>query len=67
VALTFEGTWAEFRIRIKPGTPIRMWSVNGYTGAGFKIDCFDPAAITVIPEGRKPRSISREDKGPHVS
>jgi len=61
MALTFEGTWADFRNRLKPRTPIKMWSVNGYRGGSFKVDCFDPAAITVIPEGRKPRSISRED------
>lgn len=61
MAPTFEGTWAEFRARLKPGTPVKNWSANGYTGTGFRVDGFDPAAITVIPEGRKPRSISKED------
>lgn len=61
MALTFEGTWADFRNRLKPGTSIQMWSANGYTGKSFKVDGFDATAITVIPEGRKPRSISRED------
>jgi hypothetical protein len=60
--LTFEGVWADFRYRLKPRTQIKMWSAHSdYTGAGFKVDGFDPTAITVIPEGRKPRSISRED------
>jgi hypothetical protein len=60
--LTFEVVWADFRYRLKPGSQIKMWSAHsGYTGAGFKVDGFDPTAVIVIPEGRKPRSISRED------
>jgi hypothetical protein len=61
VALTFEGTWADFRNRLKPDLMVNMWSANGYTGKKFKVDGFDPVAITVIPEGKAPRSISRED------
>jgi hypothetical protein len=58
---TFEGTWAFFRARLRSGTIVKLWSANGYTGGNFKVDNFDPAAITVIPAGKKPRPISRED------
>lgn len=62
MAVTFEGVWAEFRVRLRPEIAIKNWGAhNGYTGAGFKVDGFDPVSITVVPEGRKPRSISRED------
>ena len=59
--LTFEGAWADFRNRLKPGTVVKLWSVKGHTGGNFKVDCFDPIGITVIPEGKKPRPISRND------
>ncbi|MDE1931310.1 MAG: hypothetical protein KGI43_07100, partial [Alphaproteobacteria bacterium] len=61
---TFEGVWAEFRVRLRAGTWINMWSAHSnYTGIKFKTDGVDgaAAAIIVIPETGKPRSISRED------
>lgn len=60
--LTFEGAWADFRYRLKPRTTIQNWSIlKGDTGGEFRIDHVDGASITIIPEGRKPRSISKAD------
>lgn len=58
MAHTFEGTWADLRISLKPGTAIENWGArNGYTGAGFKVDGIDRGTSGK----RSPRSISRED------
>lgn len=60
--LTFEGVWADLRYRLKPRTTIPNWSIlKGDTGGEFRIDHVDGGSITVIPEGRKPRSISKAD------
>jgi hypothetical protein len=60
--LTFEGVWADLRYRLKPRTIVRNWSIlKGDTGGEFKIDHVDGGSITVIPEKRRPRSISKAD------
>jgi hypothetical protein len=60
--VTFEGVWAQFRIRLKPGTVVKYWGAHtGYTGAEFKVDGFGTSSVTVIPGAGRARSISRED------
>jgi hypothetical protein len=59
---SFEHVWVDFRRRLKPNTTIQSWSIrSGYTGGEFRIDTVGAAAIIVIPEGGKPRSVAKED------